>query len=88
MGIAVLPEDAAKAGLWKKHPHQQEVIFVLQGALRLIIDDRPEDVVGEGELRVIEKGQCHRIVPAEDEHGVYLFCKTNPAKEIMAENCA
>ena len=30
MGLAVLPEDAEKAGLSKRHPHQKEVIWLRQ----------------------------------------------------------
>jgi quercetin dioxygenase-like cupin family protein len=87
VGLAVLPEDAPKAGLWKRHPHQQEAIFVLQGALKLIIENQPAEEVEAGELRVIEKGQCHRIVPDDNHTCVYLFVKTHPTEEPISEGC-
>src|ERR1700730_18219737 len=40
IGIAVLPEGAEKAAHWKRHPHQNEMIAVLEGEILL---ERKED---------------------------------------------
>ena len=68
VGLSVLPEDRAKTELTKKHPHQQEVIFVLHGELILEVDENGTAVqkrLGVGSVSVIEKGQCHRILPVK-----------------------
>ncbi|MEW6743202.1 MAG: RHS repeat-associated core domain-containing protein [Planctomycetota bacterium] len=58
VGVSVFPEDAAKAAAAKRHPHQTEEIFVLDGALSLVVgeegeepetDLNPGDDVGMGE---------------------------------------
>ena len=63
VGLAVLPEDAAKAGLWKRHPHQQEAIFVLEGSIRLIIENKPEEVVAAGSCGLSKKGSVIGFCP-------------------------
>lgn len=92
IGIAVLPEDQEKAGIWKKHPHQEEVITVVEGSLNLELkkDNKiVEKTLTEGEIKVIEKGQCHRVLPIKNSnnHAIYIFLKTNPVQEPRGENC-
>ncbi len=91
MGLAVLPEDAEKAGLSKRHPHQKEVIIVLDGTLQLEVvkqsGDRVEVALTQGDLYVIEEGECHRITPVNDQDAAFLFVKTNPAEEPRGEDC-
>ncbi|TVL95569.1 MAG: hypothetical protein CV087_24240 [Candidatus Brocadia sp. WS118] len=92
IGIAVLPEDEKKAGNWKKHPHQEEVITVVEGSLNLEIkkDDKTvENILKEGDVKIIEKNQCHRVLPIENgnNHAIYIFLKTNPSKEPRGEDC-
>ena len=91
IGIAVLPEDAAKAGLRKRHPHQTEVIFVLDGVLRLEVATAGGQPVrrdlAQGDVYVIEPGACHRITPVEGREAAFLFVKTNPAQEPRGEDC-
>ena len=91
MGLAVLPEDADKAGLRKRHPHQTEVIVVLDGTLRLEVAKNSGPPVrcdlAQGAVYVIEPGECHRITPVEGQDAVFLFIKTKPAQEPRAEDC-
>ena len=87
IGIAVLPEDAAKALTRKRHPHQVEVIFILEGALRLHVEANPPVVLEKGEHYVIGKNVCHWITPIENQPGVFAFVKTNPAQEPRGVSC-
>jgi mannose-6-phosphate isomerase-like protein (cupin superfamily) len=90
LGLSVLPEDAAKAGLQKRHPHQDELIFVLDGALCLRIEKQGatvERVLRQGEVAWIRKGQCHCIEPLPDRKGAFLFVKTHPDREPRSESC-
>ena len=91
MGLAVLPEEASKAGLRKRHPHQTEVIVVLDGTLRLeIAKNNGQHLhldLAQGDVHVIEPGECHRITPVEGQDAAYLFVKTNPAQEPRGEAC-
>ena len=91
MGLAVLPEDAEKAGLSKRHPHQKEVIIVLDGTLRLEVvkqsGERVELDLCQGDLYVIEEGECHRITPVDGKDAAFLFVKTNPTEEPRGEAC-
>ena len=91
VGLAVLPEDAEKAGLSKRHPHQKEVIIVLDGVLRLEVmkqrGERVEINLAQGDLYVIEEGECHRITPVDGQDAAFLFVKTNPAQEPRGEDC-
>src|SRR5208283_1680558 len=60
VGLSVLPEDRAKTEISKRHPKQQEVIFVLNGSLLLEREQRGGVISEEletGTMRVIEKGQ-------------------------------
>lgn len=84
VGLAVLPEDSQKAGHPKRHPHQTEVIFVLQGSLRLWWGNEAKHgnrVLVEGNHYVIRKNLRHWITPLDDSRSVYVFVKTNPAQE-------
>ena len=91
MGLAVLPEDAEKAGLRKRHPHQTEVIFVLDGTVRLeVAKNRGRQVqidLAQGDVYVIEPGECHRITPVDGQDAAFLFVKTNPAEEPRGQDC-
>jgi mannose-6-phosphate isomerase-like protein (cupin superfamily) len=90
VGLSVLPQDAEKAALCKRHPHQKEVLFVLEGALRLEVDEggeRRSFLMREGDVHEIREGQCHRVLPAEGQPGAFLFVKTRPVKEPRAEAC-
>jgi mannose-6-phosphate isomerase-like protein (cupin superfamily) len=87
IGIAVLPEDAEKAKVRKRHPHQAEVMFVLDGGLCLHIEGRPPLQLRKGEHYVIEKNVCHWVTPLENEPGVFAFVKTNPALEPRGVLC-
>lgn len=89
VGLAVLPEGAEKASHPKRHPHQVEVIFILQGSICLFWGKEAEHqnhVLIEGDYHVIEKGVRHWITPHEGDHAVYVFVKTNPADEPRSEN--
>ncbi len=56
IGLSALPEDEPKSKRPKRHPHQHEVIFVLDGALRLeLLKDgqwQPIDLTA-GQVKVI-----------------------------------
>ena len=90
IGLAVLPEDAQKAGQAKRHPHQDEVVFVLSGRLVLHIEEAGQArqvLLAEGQHFVIRQNACHRISPVQEEDAVFLFVKTNPAQEPRAVPC-
>jgi len=90
IGLAVLPEDAEKAGQPKRHRHQVEVIFVLEGALDLHMnmeDGAQRIPLEKGEHHVIERNKCHWVTPRAGADAVYLFVKTNPAMEPREEPC-
>jgi mannose-6-phosphate isomerase-like protein (cupin superfamily) len=90
IGVSVLPEDSKKAGISKKHLHQHEAIFVIEGQLRLEIKESSgpvQKLLKVGEMVVIQPGQCHCITPVEGSNASYVFVKTNPAMEPMEENC-
>lgn len=84
VGLAVLPEDSQKAGRPKRHPNQVEVIFVLQGSLRVWWGDEVKHqnrVLVEGDHYVIKKNLRHWITPVDNGRSLYVFVKTNPAQE-------
>ena len=88
IGLAVLPEDAAKARQRKRHPHQFELIFVLEGSLCLYTDAAPLfRVMQKGDIHEIGKGVCHWITPHDNNDAVYLFVKTDPAREPRGIDC-
>ena len=87
IGIAVLPEDAAKALTRKRHPHQVEVMFVLEGAMRLHIESNEPVVLRKGDYYVVDKNVCHWVTPLENEPGAFAFVKTNPAQEPRGVSC-
>ena len=90
IGIAVLPEDEPKASHPKKHPHQTEIIVVMQGSLCLYYEHNSkiiEKILYDYDHFVIDKGICHWISSYNDNDAVYLFIKTNPSQEPRGENC-
>ena len=90
VGISVLPQDAEKASISKRHPHQKEVLFILEGSLRLEIEEDGKlrgELLREGDVFVIQPGQCHRILPVDGQSGAFLFVKTQPAREPRGEAC-
>jgi quercetin dioxygenase-like cupin family protein len=89
-GISVLPQDLAKASKWKRHPHQTEVLFVLDG--ELIAELRQEcgpvqHRLRVGDVLIIPPGTCHRVLTAENREAAYLFAKSNPVTEPRSEDC-
>ena len=90
LGLAVLPQDAEKAGQAKRHPHQTEVIFVLDGSLRLLYqshDKTEARVLKRGDYFAISKNVCHWVEPVEGVEAAYLFVKTAPARQPREEDC-
>jgi quercetin dioxygenase-like cupin family protein len=90
LGIAVMPEDREKAGVCKRHPHQQEFIIVLDGEIRVKVMSGKgyhDHIVQSGESIVIGKGKGHSVFPVNDKKAVYLFLKSNPAIEPREEVC-
>ncbi|MGD0548806.1 MAG: cupin domain-containing protein, partial [Terracidiphilus sp.] len=58
IGISVLPEDEPKSRVSKRHPHQHEVIFVLEGSLCVeVVKD------GHWEPTDLRAGQVMTIFP-------------------------
>ena len=87
IGIAVLPEDAAKAFTRKRHPHQVEVVFVLEGALHLHVEANAPVLLQKGDHYVIGKNVCHWVTPIENQPSAFAFVKTNPAQEPRGVSC-
>lgn len=89
IGISVLPEDKEKAGLSKKHPHQIETIFVVEGSLRIFTDQlESSQILRLGDVFQIPKGVCHRIEPIDNKPATFIFVKTNPSQEPRGEDCS
>jgi mannose-6-phosphate isomerase-like protein (cupin superfamily) len=90
IGISVLPEDEPKSITAKKHPHQNEVIVVLDGELRVEAVTngiwQHTDLVA-GQVKVIAPGACHRIVAKGQARATFMFLKTDPAAEPREEIC-
>ena len=90
LGLSVQPEDADKAGAFKRHPHQTEVLFVLEGELSLEIRETGQPLaqpLKKGGVFVIKPDLCHRIQTIDGKPAVYLFVKTNPDQEPREEPC-
>ena len=90
VGLAVLPEDEQKSRVAKRHPHQSEVICVIDGILRLEVDEEgqtSERILEQGQVYVIHPGRCHRITSIDERSAAYLFVKTNPVEEPREEYC-
>jgi mannose-6-phosphate isomerase-like protein (cupin superfamily) len=91
VGIAVLPEDEPKSIIAKKHPHQTEIVVVLDGEMYL---DTPTDGtwhptdLAAGGVKVIPPGECHRIRSKENKEAAFLFIKTHPAEGPREEPCS
>lgn len=91
VGLAVLPEGADKAKAAKRHPHQTEVLVVLEGSLRLFCRVGAkinEQILKRGDHFVIPKNTCHWVEPVDGGDAAYLFLKTNPAEEPREEPCS
>ena len=88
IGLAVLPEDRAKAGQSKRHPHQKEILVVIAGRLLVELEGEPLTEKRAGDVVVIEPGRCHRVIPVENEDAAYLFVKTRPGDEPREEECS
>jgi mannose-6-phosphate isomerase-like protein (cupin superfamily) len=56
---------------WHSHEHEDELFFVVQGTLRILLRDG-EVVLGPGEMVVIPRGVEHLPVADEEVH-VLLF---------------
>lgn len=90
VGMAILPQDASKAGVPKRHPYQTEIIIVLKGSLCLHHDingKRTEKILSENDHFVIANDTCHWVTCIDDSDAVYLFVKTNPSQEPRSESC-
>jgi len=90
LGVAVLPEDGPKAGRWRRHPHQTEMLIVLEG--ELIVEFRDTSAVTQhtgvvGSVFTIPPGTCHRVLAVEGTPAAYLFAKTHPVTEPRALEC-
>jgi quercetin dioxygenase-like cupin family protein len=86
IGLAVLPEDREKAGQRKAHPHQQEIMVVLRGRMRVELEGETLEKVA-GDVLVIGPGRCHRVLPIDGQDAAYLFIKTWPAREPREVDC-
>jgi mannose-6-phosphate isomerase-like protein (cupin superfamily) len=90
IGLSILPEDIEKTSNYKHHPHQTEIIFVISGSIIIEYDYKIKHgpvILEEGDHFIIEKGQCHMILPADENNAVFLFVKTNPNKEPRGKSC-
>jgi mannose-6-phosphate isomerase-like protein (cupin superfamily) len=90
IGLSVLPEDAGKSAVPKRHPLQSEIIVVIQGALTLHHDKggiADHLTLTEDECFIIDKGVCHWITSIDKTDAAYLFIKTNPSEEPRSASC-
>lgn len=90
IGLSVLPEDEPKSSTPKRHPHQHEVVFVLDGSLRVEILKKGRwhtNDLAAGQVKTIYPNECHRIVSG-GQQAVFLFVKTLPAEEPRELTCS
>jgi len=90
-GISVLPEDEPKSSIAKRHPHQNEVIFALDGEVNLEVLKNggwEQCRLAAGQVKIVPPGVCHRITSKEKQQSAFLFIKTQPMKEPREEFCA
>jgi quercetin dioxygenase-like cupin family protein len=90
MGIAVLPEDETKSSKIKRHPHQNEIIVVIEG--NILLDVETNGVMNRKHLKtgdywVLEIDQCHRILSDNNQDAVFIFLKTNPSDQPLSIDC-
>jgi quercetin dioxygenase-like cupin family protein len=91
LGLAVLPEDSAKAAQPKRHPNQTELILSLQGSVCVYYESEGKpikQVLNETEYVIIQPGVCHWVTGMEEGDAVFLFLKTNPAQEPRGQSCS
>lgn len=89
-GLSVLPEDEWRSSREKLHPHQHEVIFVLEGSLcaEVLRNGRWEATdLMEGQVKIFYPNECHRIISG-GKRAVFLFVKTRPAEEPRELDCS
>lgn len=60
---------------WHSHDGEDELFFILKGALRIELEAGPVDL-GEGDLFVVPKGTRHRPVAESECHVMLLERKT------------
>jgi len=60
---------------WHSHDGEDELFFILKGALRIELETGPIDL-GEGDLFVVPKGTRHRPVAESECHVMLLERKT------------
>ncbi len=53
---------------WHSHPDTDDFFLVLAGELRIELRDRPDVVLGPGQLYVVPAGVEHRPVADEEAH--------------------
>lgn len=91
LGLAVLPEDSAKAGKPKIHPNQTELTLTLRGSLCVHYergDKVIKQVLNENDYVIIQPGVCHWVTGLDKVDSVYIFLKTNPAQEPRGQSCS
>ena len=57
--------------IWHRHDNEDELFFVVKGALRMEMRDRIV-IIGEGEFFIVQRGVEHKPVADEEVH-VMLF---------------
>ena len=56
------------------HPNEQW-IYILKGKVRVMVDDQPEKLVGEGTLIYLPANVVHSMAGLPDEDVVFFTCK-------------
>ena len=60
---------------WHSHEHEDELFLVLQGALRIELEDGPVDLA-EGEMFIVPRGVRHNPVATEECHVLLIEAKS------------
>ena len=51
---------------WHNHENEDELFYVVKGALLMEIENQPDQVMRKGDLFVVKKGKNHRVSSKEE----------------------
>ncbi len=61
---------------WHNHENEDELFYIIKGALLMEVEDQPATTLRQGDLFVVEKGVNHRVSSKEECHILLIETKT------------